>query len=251
MKQDNNVDVAGSDVNMNNEFAKFELSEEIMKAVKDMGFSVPTTVQDRTILPMLDWHDIIAQAPTGTGKTTAFGIPALEHLEVGEHDPQVLILAPTRELAVQIGEEMSELAAHMKHVRVAVVYGGRSINSQIESVRHKPQIIVATPGRLIDLMKRRVVRLGAVHTVILDEADRMLDMGFVSDVRYILDKMPRVSQIALFSATMSRSVMDISWIYQREPVEIVVESTEENKPDIDQYQIDANGTETKSDCPSA
>jgi ATP-dependent RNA helicase DeaD len=243
LKQDNNVDVAGSDVNMNSEFAKFELSEEIMKAVKDMGFSVPTTVQDRTILPMLDWHDIIAQAPTGTGKTTAFGIPALEHLEVGEQDPQVLILAPTRELAVQIGEEMSELAVHMKHVRVAVVYGGRSINSQIESVRHKPQIIVATPGRLIDLMKRRVVRLGAVHTVILDEADRMLDMGFVSDVRYILDKMPRVSQIALFSATMSRSVMDISWIYQREPVEIVVESTEENKPDIDQYQIDANGTE--------
>lgn len=224
-------------------FEEMELSEELMQALEKMGFTDPTGVQARTILPMLDWHDIIAKAPTGTGKTTAFGIPALEHLESDEQGVQVLVLAPTRELAIQIGEEMSELAAFMKQVRIAVVYGGRSISNQIEEVRHKPQIIVATPGRLIDLMKRRVVHLGTVHTVILDEADRMLDMGFVRDVRYILDKMPKVSQIAMFSATMSRSVMDISWIYQREPVEIVVEASDENKPQIDQYQIAANGAE--------
>lgn len=224
-------------------FEEMELSSELMQALEKMGFTDPTGVQARTILPMLDWHDIIAKAPTGTGKTTAFGIPALEHLENSEQGVQVLVLAPTRELAIQIGEEMSELAAFMSHVRIAVVYGGRSIGNQIEEVRHKPQIIVATPGRLIDLMKRRVVHLGAVHTVILDEADRMLDMGFVRDVRYILDKMPKVSQIAMFSATMSRSVMDISWIYQREPVEIVVEASDENKPQIDQFQIFANGAE--------
>ncbi|NLW10554.1 MAG: DEAD/DEAH box helicase [Clostridiaceae bacterium] len=220
-----------------------ELSPELMQAIEKMGFTDPTGVQARTILPMLDWHDIIAKAPTGTGKTTAFGIPALEHLEINEQGIQVLILAPTRELAIQIGEEMTELAAYMSHVRIAVVYGGRSIGNQIEEVRHKPQIMVATPGRLIDLMKRNVVHLGAVHTVILDEADRMLDMGFVRDVRYVLDKMPKVSQIAMFSATMSRSVMDISWIYQREPVEIVVEASDENKPQIDQFQIVANGAE--------
>ncbi len=224
-------------------FEEMELSDELMQALEKMGFTDPTGVQARTILPMLDWHDIIAKAPTGTGKTTAFGIPALEHLEIDEQGVQVLVLAPTRELAIQIGEEMSELAAFMKQVRVAVVYGGRSIGNQIEEVRRKPQIIVATPGRLIDLMKRRVVHLGSVHTVILDEADRMLDMGFVRDVRYVLDKMPKVSQIAMFSATMSRSVMDISWIYQREPVEIVVEASDENKPQIDQYQIAANGAE--------
>lgn len=224
-------------------FEEMELSPELMQAIEKMGFTDPTGVQARTILPMLDWHDIIAKAPTGTGKTTAFGIPALEHLEINEQGIQVLILAPTRELAIQIGEEMSELAAYMSHVRIAVVYGGRSIGNQIEEVRHKPQIMVATPGRLIDLMKRNVVHLGAVHTVILDEADRMLDMGFVRDVRYVLDKMPKVSQIAMFSATMSRSVMDISWIYQREPVEIVVEASDENKPQIDQFQIVANGAE--------
>lgn len=224
-------------------FEEMELSPELMQAIEKMGFTDPTGVQARTILPMLDWHDIIAKAPTGTGKTTAFGIPALEHLEINEQGIQVLILAPTRELAIQIGEEMTELAAYMSHVRIAVVYGGRSIGNQIEEVRHKPQIMVATPGRLIDLMKRNVVHLGAVHTVILDEADRMLDMGFVRDVRYVLDKMPKVSQIAMFSATMSRSVMDISWIYQREPVEIVVEASDENKPQIDQFQIVANGAE--------
>lgn len=224
-------------------FEEMELSAKLMQALDKMGFTDPTGVQARTILPMLDWHDIIAKAPTGTGKTTAFGIPALEHLEIDEQGIQVLILAPTRELAIQIGEEMSELAAFMEHVRIAVLYGGRSISNQIEEVRHKPQIVVATPGRLIDMMKRRVVHLGKVHTVVLDEADRMLDMGFVRDVRYILDKMPKVSQIAMFSATMSRSVMDISWIYQREPVEIVVEASDENKPQIDQFQIVANGAE--------
>jgi ATP-dependent RNA helicase DeaD len=224
-------------------FAGMELSSEILDAVRKMGFSQPTAVQEKTIPPMLDWHDIIAKAPTGTGKTSAFGIPALEHLEPGLHDPQILILAPTRELALQITDEMRDLARFYQDVRIATVYGGQRIDIQLNELRQKPQIVVATPGRLIDHLKRSSIRLGDVHTAILDEADRMLDMGFVRDVRYILDKMPRVSQIAMFSATMSRSVMDISWIYQRDPVEIVVEATLDNRPQITQYQIEANGPE--------
>lgn len=223
-------------------FEAMELSEEILEAVRRMGFSKPTAVQEQTIPPMLAWYDIIAKAPTGTGKTCAFGIPALEHLEESS-GTQVLILAPTRELALQITDEMRELASMYKDVRIAAVYGGQRIDIQLRELRQKPQIVVATPGRLIDHLKRSSLHLGDVHTVVLDEADRMLDMGFVRDVRYILDKMPKVSQIAMFSATMSRSVMDISWIYQREAIEIIVDATDENKPQIVQYQIEANGPE--------
>ena len=149
-----------------------------------MGFSKPTAVQEQTIPPMLAWYDIIAKAPTGTGKTCAFGIPALEHLEESS-GTQVLILAPTRELALQITDEMRELASMYKDVRIAAVYGGQRIDIQLRELRQKPQIVVATPGRLIDHLKRSSLHLGDVHTVVLDEADRMLDMGFVRDVRYI------------------------------------------------------------------
>ncbi len=208
-----------------------------------MGFTEPTAIQAQTIPHMLLWSDVIAKAPTGTGKTVAFGIPILEHLEEDNPSLQVLILAPTRELALQITDDMQLLAQTRPKVRLATLYGGQPIDRQISRLREHPQVVIATPGRLLDHLNRKTVHLHEVHTAILDEADRMLDMGFIRDVRRILDRMPTVSQIAMFSATLSRSVMDISWIYQRDVVELTVEAIEQNLPPITQYVIEASGTE--------
>ena len=222
-------------------FESMNLLPETLSAVKKMGFTTPTSVQRQTIPPMRDWCDVIAKAPTGTGKTCAFGIPIMEHIETGDQGIQALILSPTRELALQITDDLRDIAAFMPTIRIASIYGGQNINQQMDQLKKKPQIIVATPGRLIDHLQRRSIHLDSVHTVVLDEADRMLDMGFIQDVRKILDRMPKVSQIAMFSATMSRSVMDISWIYQRDAIEITVQEDEGNKPQITQYSIDING----------
>ena len=224
-----------------NTFESMGLQPETLQAVAKMGFTVPTSVQQQTIPPMLNWYDIIAKAPTGTGKTCAFGIPILEHIEVGDKGIQALVLSPTRELALQITDDLRHVAAFRPDIRIASIYGGQSIDRQLTQLKAKPQIIVATPGRLIDHIHRGTLRLDNVHTVVLDEADRMLDMGFVHDVRRILDMMTNVAQMAMFSATMSRTVMDISWIYQREAIEVTVDEDESNKPPITQYSIDING----------
>lgn len=224
-------------------FHDLNLSEPTLEMLSRMGISVPTSVQVEAILPMLDWYDVMAKAPTGTGKTLAFGIPIMEHIERNQRYVQALILAPTRELALQIGADLSQLAITRPWIEVAIIYGGQSIRTQIDALNRKPQIVVGTPGRLIDMLKRRHLRLDQVESVVLDEADRMLDMGFVNDVRYILDQMPRVSQIAMFSATFSRAVMDISYLYQREPVEIIIEEKGLDKPNINEYVLHANGSE--------
>ena len=153
------------------------------------------------------------------------------------------MLAPTRELAIQIMNELRDLCAFKEGVRAVVLYGGQPIDRQINQLKKKPQIVVATPGRLMDHMKRRTVRLDQVQTVVLDEADRMLDMGFIHDVTRILDQIKSRRNMGMFSATISREVMDISWVYQRDPVEIVVRPDEENKPDIQQYRIDVDRNE--------
>jgi len=222
-------------------FETMNLQPETLQAVAHMGFTTPTAVQEQTIPPMLGWHDILAKAPTGTGKTCAFGIPIIEHIEAGDKGIQALILSPTRELALQITDDLRNLAAFREDIRIASIYGGQSIDLQMKQLKAKPQIIVATPGRLSDHLRRHTIRLDQVHTVVLDEADRMLDMGFVRDVRRILDMMPKVAQMAMFSATMSRSVMDISWIYQRDTIEITVQEDGGNKPPITQYSIDIHG----------
>ena len=221
-----------------NDFTRMGLSKEVMDAVVSMGFEQPTSIQTQTIPLMMDWRDVIAQAPTGTGKTVAFGIPIIEHFDPELADVQALILAPTRELALQITEELRTLAQNKPEIRIATIYGGQRIDKQLDELKHRPQIIVATPGRLIDHLNRRTVSLSSVRTVILDEADRMLDMGFVRDVRKILDKMPRAWQVDMFSATMSRAVMDISWIYQRDVVELKVVAEAEDKPQITQYSVE-------------
>jgi len=224
-------------------FQKMGLSSETLEALDQIKIITPTSVQQRTIVPMLGWHDIIARAPTGTGKTLAFGIPIVEHIEKNRRELQAVILAPTRELAIQIADDLKSLTYNRPWLETVVVYGGQSIRRQMEALKRKPQIVVATPGRLIDMLKRRALRLDLVEMCILDEADRMVDMGFVRDVRFILDKMRRVSQIAMFSATLSRSVMDISYLYQREPVEILVPEEGIDKPDISEFVMRANGAE--------
>ena len=219
-------------------FDTLGLSQEMLRALEKKHYEVSTPIQAGCIPPMLNWQDVTAKAPTGTGKTFAFGIPIIEHIDQDSDQVQAAILAPTRELAMQITSEMRDLAQFRPGVRLVCLYGGQPIGKQIDALKKKPQIVVATPGRLGDHLKRRTVRIDQVQTVILDEADRMLDMGFIHDVTKILDQMKKRKNLGLFSATISREVMDIAWVYQRDAVEVTVRADEENKPDILQYRLE-------------
>ena len=214
-----------------------DLSSEILKAVRAMGFNEPSTVQAKTIPLMMEGQDINAIAPTGTGKTCAFGIPMLEYVQLKDSRVQEIVLAPTRELALQIGDELTRLAKYIDGVRIAVIYGGQSISRQITALKRHPQIVIATPGRLLDHMQRGNIRLDAVHTMVLDEADEMLNMGFVKDVTKIIESTPTDRQLVLFSATTNQDVLTIAWKYQHDPVEITVEATKKDRPQITQYVI--------------
>ena len=237
------MEINGEQVNGTKTYAELGLSEAIMRAIEKKGYVQATPVQAGAIPYFMEWKDVIAKAPTGTGKTFAFGIPMVEHIDPECADVQGLVLAPTRELAVQIQEELRDLCEFKEGVRTVCLYGGAPIDRQINTLKKKPQIVVATPGRLMDHMKRRTVRLDKVQTVVLDEADRMLDMGFVRDVTRILDQLKHRRNLGMFSATISREVMDISWVYQRDPVEITVRADEQNKPDITQYRLDVDRNE--------
>ena len=221
-------------------FDSLELSPAIMRAVAQRNIEVSTPVQAGCIPPMMAWQDVIAKAPTGTGKTFAYGIPIVEHIDPESATVQAVILAPTRELAIQITDEVRDLAAYKPGVRCVCLYGGQPIGRQIDTLKKRPQIVVATPGRLADHMKRRTVRVDDVQTVVLDEADRMLDMGFVRDVTHLLDRMNKRKNLGLFSATISREVMDIAWVYQRDAAEVTVREDERNKPDIKQFRMDVS-----------
>ena len=241
------MEINGEQVKDIYNYADMDLSESIRKALDKKGFTRATPVQGGAIPYFMDWRDVVAKAPTGTGKTFAFGIPMVEHTDPAADHVTGLVLAPTRELAIQIRDELRDLCAFREGVRTVCLYGGQPIEKQVTQLKNRPQIVVATPGRLMDHMKRRTVRLDKVETVVLDEADRMLDMGFIQDVTRILDKMPQRRNLGLFSATISREVMDISWVYQRDPVEITVRPVEENRPDIAQYRIDLSDRSQKLD----
>jgi len=218
-------------------FQDLGLSDGVLKALEKKGYGYPTRIQEEAIPPLMEWKDVIAKAPTGTGKTFAFGIPIIEHIDAESDDVQALILAPTRELAIQICDELRGLLAYYKNIRVAVLYGGQKIDVQLKALKRFPQIVVATPGRLMDHYNRHTLRFDKVRTVILDEADRMLDMGFFKDVTRIIDKIKNRRNLGLFSATISQEVMTVSWMYQRDEVEITVQPQAESRPDIDQYSI--------------
>ncbi len=224
-------------MNENLTFADLGLSENMLKVLEKKGYGYPTTIQAEAIPHFMQWKDVIAKAPTGTGKTFAFGIPMIEHVDAASGDVQGLILAPTRELAIQIADELRSLLAYYEGIRVAVLYGGAGIVGQAKQLEKKPQIVVATPGRLMDHYNRKNIRFDKIQTVVLDEADRMLDMGFFKDVTRIIEKIKNRRNLGLFSATISQEVMTVSWMYQRDEVEITVEPKQEDRPDIDQYSL--------------
>jgi len=220
-------------------FKDLPLNSEVQKSINELGFENLFPIQAQAIIPLLEGKDVIGQAQTGTGKTAAFGVPMVQCLNREVRGVQGLILVPTRELAVQVAENMAKFGKYTK-MKVLAVYGGESINKQIHSLASGVQIVVGTPGRLIDLMERRVLNLSGVRVVVLDEADRMLDMGFIEDIEFILSKTPRDRQTSLFSATIDESVMRISNKYMKNPQKILVSKDEIALTQMKQYYIQVN-----------
>src|SRR5690625_4017315 len=209
----------------------------ILKALERMGFEEATPIQGETIPLAMSGKDVIGQAQTGTGKTAAFGIPMIEQFDKNVRKIQGLVVAPTRELAIQVAEEINRLG-RLKGIRVLPVFGGQHMERQIRSLREGPQIVVATPGRLLDHMRRRTIRVNDVKTVVLDEADEMLNMGFIDDIKDILKNVPEDRQTLLFSATMPREIRDIATNLMKNPKLIKVKATEMTVENIDQYFIE-------------
>lgn len=219
-------------------FAELHLSKELQKAIAEMGFEEPTPIQSCTIPPIMEGKDVIGQAYTGTGKTAAYGIPTLEKIDPNEHSIQSLILCPTRELAIQVSEELKRLSLYKKGVRILPIYGGQPIERQITALRQGVHIIIGTPGRVMDHMRRRTLSLAAVRLVILDEADEMLDMGFRDDIETILKGIPRQRQMVLFSATMPQGILDITKRFQKNPEMVKVTHRQMVVPGIEQFYLE-------------
>ncbi|MBB5356446.1 ATP-dependent RNA helicase DeaD [Anoxybacillus eryuanensis] len=218
-------------------FKEFGLSPELMKAVSKMGFEEATPIQAATIPLSLQNRDVIGQAQTGTGKTAAFGIPLIEKIDMNNDAVQAIVVAPTRELAIQVSEELYKIGS-TKRVRVLPIYGGQDIERQIRALKKHPHIIVGTPGRVLDHIQRRTLRLQNVHTVVLDEADEMLNMGFVEDIEAILSHVPTERQTLLFSATMPEPIRRIAERFMNNPELVRVKAKEMTVPNIEQYYIE-------------
>jgi ATP-dependent RNA helicase DeaD len=210
------------------------LDPRLLRALHDLGYTEPFPIQERAIQPILDGTDVIGQAKTGSGKTAAFGLPLLQLVDPRAGHVQVLILAPTRELAVQITEELRKLGKYMG-VKMVTVYGGQSINVQLEELADGADIVVGTPGRVIDFIDHNELNLSGVRYVVLDEADRMLDMGFIDDIEYILEAVPGRRQMSLFSATMPDEIIRLSSRYMSQPEKILVSADEPSVDELDQY----------------
>ncbi|MDI9870519.1 DEAD/DEAH box helicase [Flectobacillus roseus] len=222
-------------------FDELSLSQEVQQAVADMGFETASPIQSEAIPFILEGRDVIGQAQTGTGKTAAFGIPIVEKVTPFEKVVQGLVLCPTRELAVQVTEELKKIAKHKKGVWVTTVYGGDSIERQIKSLKAGANIVVGTPGRVIDLIERRALKLENVSKVVLDEADEMLDMGFREDIESILQETPEERQTIFFSATMSKPIMALTSRYQNDPKLVKVVKNEITNSNIEQLYYDVKG----------
>jgi ATP-dependent RNA helicase DeaD len=220
-------------------FEELPLSHEVMKGIEELGFRNLFPIQAQAIIPLLDGKDVIGQAQTGTGKTAAFGIPMIERLDPKNKRVQGLILEPTRELAVQVAEHLERIGRY-KMFKVLPIYGGKPIQKQIHALEKGVHIIVGTPGRIIDHLKRKTLDLKLVRVVVLDEADRMLDMGFIDDIEYILSNVPVNRQISLFSATIDQSVMNICNRYMKKPEKILVSKDEIALTQIEQYYMVVN-----------
>lgn len=218
-------------------FTQFGLRGEIIKAINDLGYETPSPIQQKTIPLLLENKDIVGQAQTGTGKTAAFALPVLQNIEVKSTEIQALVLTPTRELAIQVAEAFHSYAKHLGKVRVLPIYGGQSISQQIRHLRGGVQIIVGTPGRVMDHIRRETIDISNLKAVVLDEADEMLRMGFIEDVEWILSHTPETRQTALFSATMPREVRRIADRYLKDAVNVEIERKTLTVPTIKQFYL--------------
>ena len=221
-------------------FSELGLSPELLKAVVQMGYEEATHIQSQAIPALLSGSDVVGQSQTGSGKTAAFALPAIEKVDVRLRAPQILILCPTRELAVQVAEEVAKLAYFKRGVREIPIYGGQSYDRQLRGLRDGAQIIIGTPGRVMDHLDRRTLKLDQVKMVILDEADRMLDMGFLDDIRTVLKQAPAERQTVFFSATLPRPIQDLIKTFTKNPVNVTIETQALTMPAIDQvyYEVD-------------
>lgn len=214
-------------------FEELGVEPRLLKAIEEMGFELPMPIQEMVIPHLLDKEgDVVGLAQTGTGKTAAFGLPVLQRIDAGRNVPQALIIAPTRELCLQISGDLADYSKYIPEIKVLPVYGGSSIESQIRTLRNGVQVIVATPGRLIDLIKRKEVNLSDVHTVILDEADEMLNMGFLDDIKEILSHVPEERKMLMFSATMPKEIAGIAKDFMHDPVEFVAGNRNEGSKNV-------------------
>ncbi len=189
------------------QFQDFNFTPEILKAIEDMGFEEPTPIQTLAIPPISAGRDVTGQAQTGTGKTAAFGLPLIEKMDVDDRNVQAIVLCPTRELAIQVAEEFQKLLKYRRGVNVLPIYGGQPIERQLKALRQGVQVVIGTPGRVIDHLERGTLSLNHVKIAVLDEADQMLDMGFREDIETILDETPAKRQMVLFSATMPKPIL--------------------------------------------
>ena len=219
-------------------FEEMGLSEEIQKAVRYMGFEEASPIQAKAIPAMISGIDLIGQAQTGTGKTAAFGIPILEKVDPKLKKLQAIVLCPTRELAIQVADEIRNLSRYMHGIKVLPIYGGQDIVKQIRSLKSGTQIVIGTPGRVMDHMRRKTMKMDFVHTVVLDEADEMLNMGFREDIEFVLSGVPEERQTVLFSATMPNPIMEITKKFQNNAKVIKVTKKELTVPNIEQYYYD-------------
>ena len=221
---------------------------EIIRATQTMGYTEMTEIQQKAIPLMLAGHDMIAKAPTGTGKTVAFGIPILQKAAgFPAGAPKAVVLSPTRELAQQIAQDLTKLAQFLPEIRVVCVYGGAGLEKQQKQLKAGCQIVVATPGRLMDHYRHHALDLSQVTTIVLDEADEMLNMGFYKDVRGIIDLLKSRESLSMFSATISREVLDIGWLYQHNAAEVDVQPVQESSPKIAQYKLLTTGRDKLAD----
>jgi ATP-dependent RNA helicase DeaD len=220
-------------------FKDLPISSQVLKSIEELGFSNLFPIQAQAITPLLEGRDVIGQAQTGTGKTAAFGIPMIERVNSGINNVQGLVLVPTRELAVQVAQHIGQLAKYAR-LRVLPVYGGESIEKQVRALRSGVQIVVGTPGRIIDLLERRILNLASVKIIVLDEADRMLDMGFIEDIEFILSRVSSNRQTSLFSATIDQTVMNVCNRYMKNPEKILVSKDEIALTQMNQYYTIVN-----------
>jgi ATP-dependent RNA helicase DeaD len=221
-------------------FSDLGISAEVLKAIDKLGFEQASPIQAEAIPVLLKGGDVVGQSQTGSGKTAAFGIPAIEKVDIEEKAVQALILCPTRELAVQVSEEFHKLAAFKRGIHALPIYGGQSYERQFAGLRQGAQIVIGTPGRLMDHMRRGTLRLDKIKMVVLDEADVMLDMGFHDDIEFILKAVPKERQTVFFSATLPRPIQELIRKYSRDPQSVKIEQKELTVPTVEQvyYEVD-------------